>query len=358
MPRLLIYSDAHVYAHKKNLERLDDCLQTLDWVFRTACQRDIKNVLFVGDLFQNRQKIDIYTYQHTFEIFQKYQDVLNHWLLLGNHDMWHNESWEISSLIPLGAIKNILVINRPCTLEVDGFPISFLPYTKDPIESLQSIENNYNKRVLFAHIAIDGAILNVHANTYSEEVVEHDGDMIKVDANILNNWDQVFLGHYHAEQKLTDKIEYVGSPLQLSYGEAFQKKHIIIYDPETNEKEYIENTFSPQHYICSPDEAEQADFNERAFVKIQSDDLLSPENIALQKKLISTQKFTEVKIVPLRKKFQEEKHIIENAKSILADEMEMAKKYLELMGSGNLDRLKLLEVFNDIKNRKENLENE
>ena len=356
MAKFLIYSDIHIHSHKKSLDRLEDCLKTLDWIFRTACQYNIKNVLFAGDLFQHRQKIDIYAYQRTFEILQKYQDVLNHWLLIGNHDMWQNEGWDVSSLVPLGAIKNVSIINRPCTMTIDGSPISFLPYTKSPIETLRGIENDCEKpRILIAHIAVDGAILNVRANTYSEELVEHDGDMVKVDASIFNNWDQVFLGHYHAEQRLTDKIEYIGSPLELSYGEAFQKKHIIIYDSETGKKEYIENTFSPKHYICSPHEVEQINFGEKAFIKIQTNNL--PENVELQRKLISTQKFSEVKIEPIKRKLQEEKLIIENAKAILADEEEMAQKYIEQVGLNGLLKSKLLEVFNTIRKEKEKKEN-
>ena len=45
----------------------------------------------------------------------------------------------------------------------------------------------------------------------AEVSVEHDGDMKVVDANIFEAWNEVFLGHYHAQQRLSDNVEYIGS---------------------------------------------------------------------------------------------------------------------------------------------------
>lgn len=349
MASIIISSDIHIHRHKQSSERLEDCLETLEWIFKVACQKNIHNFIFVGDLFQTRQKIDVLTYQKTFEIFQKYQNEVKTWLLLGNHDMWYSETWDISSVFPLGAIKNVNVINNPCVVDVDGFPVAFLPYTKNPIECLQILDS---KKLLFAHVAVDGALWNTRYDTYSEVLIEHDGDMIKVDSNIFKDWDQVFLGHYHAAQKLTDKIEYIGSPLQLSYGEAFQNKHIIIYDTDTKEKEYVENCFSPKHYIVPPNKIGDLKLRHRDFLTIETDSLNNPENIEIKKDLNQNYTLSEIKIKTVRKKIQEAKCTIEDARAILQDEQQMAEKYIEQIGTNGLDKNKLLEIFNFIRSKK------
>jgi len=357
--KVIIASDLHIHPHKKSLGRLYNCLEVLEWIFKTAHEKEAGNIIFAGDLFHDRQKVDVLTYQHTFEIFEKYLcgSQLKAWLLLGNHDMWHKEKWDYSSVKPLGAVCGVTVIDTPCTIALDGCTplINFLPFTTNPIDALSKLENDSEFKILFAHIAVDGALWNVRSNTFAEVFIEHDGDMVKVDAGILSKWDQVFLGHYHASQQITDKIEYVGSPLQLSYGEAFQKKHIILYDLNTHEKEYITNTFSPKHYVYDLSECSRAKFDENVdlFVKIKTDDITSPKNIEVQKKILELPNCKEAKVDPIKKHRADEKREIEDAKAILLNEDEMAKHYLDEVGTNGLDRQKLLNVFKMICNKRE-----
>ena len=359
--RVLIYSDLHIHPHKKSHERLYDCLEVLEWVFKTAEEKGARNIIFVGDLFHDRQKVDVLTYQHTFEIFEKHlcNSQMKAWMLLGNHDMWSREKWDYSSVKPLGSVCGVTVIDEPCTISIDEFGrppfISFLPFTKNPIEALSNLDNDSDFKILFAHIAVDGALWNVRSNTFAEVLIEHDGDMVKVDAGILSKWDQVFLGHYHAAQNITDKIEYIGSPLQLSYGEAFQKKHIILYDLNTHEKEYITNTFSPKHYVYELSECPRAKFdaNVDLFVKIKTEDITSPENIEAQKKILELPNCKEARVDPIKKNKAEEQKSIEDAKAILLNEDEMAERYLDEVGTNGLDRQKLLDVFKTICNKRE-----
>lgn len=348
MSKILIFGDLHIHRHKKSFDRLQDCLTVLDWIFGTADEANVEHVVSVGDLFFDRQKIDVLTYQKTFELFQKYTSFQTH-LLIGNHDMWQLEKWDISSLKPLAAIDNVSVISHPCTLMFDGHPVSFLPYVSDPILGIQQLENPGPYKLLFSHIAVDGALWNSVYSSYSDVVVEHDGEMIKVAPDIFTGWDRVFLGHYHAAQKLNDVAEYIGSPLQLNYGEAFQEKHIAIFDLETKRTEYVKNDFSPQHLVYSLEEAEkiQNPLASNNFLKIRTNNIVSPKNLEVQRRLVPH--FSEVKVeaIPRRaNQVVEEKNIVENAKAILyQDETKMSEMYVDAMGTKGLNRQKLMSVF-------------
>ena len=349
MPKILIFADLHLHNHKRSNERLEDCLQTLNWIFETAQKHNIKNIVCVGDLFHTRQKIDVLTYQKTFELFEKHQKS-NVWLLLGNHDMWYEHNWDVSSVIPLGILPNVTVIIKPCEIDIDGSITSFLPYIKDPLDSLALLKN---KNLLFVHAAVHGALINSRSLTYSDELIEHDGDMVKIDENVFSSWKRVFLGHYHAYQEINNKMRYIGSPLQLSYGEAFDKKYIAIYDTDTQTTELIENTFSPKHFVIKPEDIEDYNFGQRAFIRIQVDDINSPNNLEIQNAVYaSSENVSEVKIEAIKKKIVEDKQIIDEAKSILGDDEEMAKKYIDQFGT-NLDRTQLLSIFNSIRMRRE-----
>lgn len=359
--KILIFSDIHIHSHKKSVERLEDCLKALDWVFNTAKENDIKDIIFLGDLFHDRQKIDVLTYQKTFEVFEKHllESNYNLYLLLGNHDLWHSQKWDVSSVNPLRNMPGVSVIDKPCVKKIsDKYLFGFLPYTHDPIKDLKKVEkewkekckdNNLNPiKIIGGHIAVDGALWNVKYKTKSEVSIEHDGDMIKVGPKIFNNWDQVFLGHYHAEQKISENVEYIGSPLQLSFGEAFQKKHILIYDLENNESNYIENKFSPKHYIIYEDELEKYDL-ENNFVRLEVKDISSSSMSEIRNELVENKK---VATMEIKQSVLKEDHNIADATSILQKEDEMLEKYVDQV-KPDLDKKILISIGKTICNYSE-----
>lgn len=331
------------------MERLQHCLDALEWVLCTAQKEDINDIVFCGDLFHDREKIDVYTYFKTFELLEKYlQDDRRLWLLIGNHDMYHASKFDVTSVKPLGSIKNVTVIDKPSTLKIAGHDLSFLPYTHNPIEDLTKITNDSKFKILFGHCAVDGAIWNTIYNTVAEVNIENDNEMIKVGPEIFDGWDQVFLGHYHAEQRLSDTVEYVGSPLELNFGEAFQKKHIIIYDLKTHKKKYVENTFSPVHVICDQNELEKHKLGNN-FVRVaveNASDVVELRN-ELKNKGASTVQFT------VKDRKVEDSKIIENAKLVIKDEKQMLIKFVESADLDGKDKDFLLDVGMEIINFKE-----
>jgi DNA repair exonuclease SbcCD nuclease subunit len=353
--KVLVFSDIHIHPHKRSAERLDHCIETLDWVFRTAAEKNIKNIVFLGDLFHDRQKIDVLTYQKTFEVFERHlcNKDTNVYLLLGNHDLWHYQKMDVSSVNPLRTLPGIKIINSPSVQVIseggEEFHFAFLPYTHSPIDDLKSIEKTWKKtvpndrpKVLGGHISVDGAFLNTRCRTVAEVMVEHDGDMVKVGPGIFSDWDRVFLGHYHAEQRLNDKVEYVGSPLQLSFGEAFQKKHIVILDSTTLKTEYVENTFSPKHLIINQEEIESHDL-EGNFVRLEVEDISSKEMSDIRESLVP-----KVSLLEIKQSQKKEDHSISDAKAILHKEEDMIQRYVDQVASDDLDKELLVRIGTQI----------
>lgn len=342
MSKILFFADLHIHPHKKSTARLDDCVKVLEWIFQTAIDKQIKSIVFLGDLFHDRQKIDVLVYQKTFDLFKKYffehQD-LKMYLLLGNHDLWHLQKWDVTSVTPLGIIPNVHIVDKPCTLDIEGHPVSFLPYTDNPIMDIERITNNNDYKILCSHLAIDGAKLNTMHNTTTEITVEHDGNIIKVDKTVFQKWNQVFLGHYHGAQ-IIDNVEYVGSPLQLSFGEAFTHKHVLIYDLIDKTKEYVRNTFSPQHFIIPAEDVEKYELNGN-FLKILVDDVSNAAVVELRNKLVNENKVGSLEIKLKDKPINE--HVVEDAKAILGKETEMLGKYIDLQTT-DLNKERLLQI--------------
>jgi DNA repair exonuclease SbcCD nuclease subunit len=345
MGKLLLFADLHIHPHKRSTERLKNCIDVLHWVFETAEKNNANHILFLGDLFHDRQKIDVPTYQWTFEAFEKhlYGSFTKVYLLLGNHDLYYHLKYDTSSVKPLGSIENVTVISKPCTLHFPNKDVSFLPYTNNPIEDLKILEKENDDGILMGHLAVDGATLNFNAHTKAEVAIEHDGDMVHIGADLFDNWNQVFLGHYHGAQHLSGTVEYIGSPLQLSFGEAFEKKHIIIYDLDNNTKQYIENDFSPKHYIIPVSDLDKYDLANN-FVSLIVNDLSSSEVVDIKQDL-STKNLGSL---DLRQKPKEEQDqiVIDQARTALFRDANIVERFVDNTQElwKGLDRDKLIAV--------------
>jgi DNA repair exonuclease SbcCD nuclease subunit len=343
MAKILLFSDIHVHEHKNKQERLQNCLDALFWVFNTARERGIKDVVFGGDLFQDRQNISVFTYHQTYKIISQFKD-LNLWFLLGNHDLWYYDKTDISSVEPLGALPHLTVIDQPTTIKIAGLDIDFLPFTHNPIVSMSDNFSQKKSPVLVGHIAVHGATLNFHHRTRSEVSVENEKGVVQVSKEIFDGYERVFLGHYHGAQQITERVEYIGSTLQLTFGEAFQTKHIIVLDTDTLKREYIENTFSPRHYILTPDQVDDYDLNGN-FVRIAVEDAGLVDIMELRQKIAEQAPDAQIKIFEDKKLEADNSEFVQKFKITEGDTIE---RYVKTVGYGDLDETRLLEYGKDI----------
>lgn len=350
MAKILLFSDIHIHNHKKSYERLSDCINAFKWVFEIARQNGIKSIIFGGDLLHERLKIDSCVYQNIYNILKENND-FDLYLLLGNHDIWFNEKTDISGVYPFESISGIRVIGKPQTIQIEDSEWDFLPFTHDPVESIKIFnKKNIDKRYLIGHISIDGATLD--SGKISDVIIEHDGEMVKVSENLFSNYKYAFFGHYHKAQKLGEKSEYIGSPLELSFGESGEKKHVIILDTETNKKKYIVNDFSPKHIYINQKEIEKIDKKtiDNNFVCILSEDLTSidaKESINFIKENFSPQSIQFKKFTSSNSEKKDKKKI-DDVKIVLNDEHKMIEKYIEKCSSKNLNQDTLKEIGNAI----------
>lgn len=363
MSKALVFTDLHIHAHKASVERLKDCLTVLEWVFDTAEARGCKHIFFLGDLFHERGKIDVLNYLRTFEVFMKHMlsdgKDLDVYLLVGNHDMYHKQRWDVNSVKPLTAIPRVHLIDKPTTMQVDGRTIDWLPHTENPLKELAELKaGSTDMSLLLGHLAMSGATLNVYYGTKSDVIVEYDNEMAVVDAQAFEDWDLVLLGHYHAHQRLCNgKLEYVGSPLQLGFGEALQQKHVMILDLETLEREYVINDFSPKHYLVTPEDvmAEKYDLNQQ-FVRVIVDDMSAKEIVDLKQKVRKDYQVASFDFKQKDKKVEDtgDQNLVEDAKQILYQEGEMLELWIKEMERtkqfplDSLDQARLLECGKQI----------
>lgn len=339
MNNILLFSDLHLHSHKKSEDRLNDGIQVLKWVFDSAIEYKVENVLFLGDFFHDRTKIEILTMHRVYEVFSQYfggnETPFDLYLLLGNHDMWHRDKWDIYSPAFLGAFKGVHIIDKPCSKLIQGHWIDFLPFTENPIYDLAKLNDltprkDGEKRMLCSHLAIDVAKLNKF--TEADVVIEHDHEMIKIGYDLIKGWTQVYLGHYHGEQTLGDRdeVEYIGSPYELTRSESGQRKHLILHDLDTFHKRYLINEFSPKHLILTPDQIEECDLS-RHFITLVVSDTTSQTDVSdIRQDILQNHKVGSLEIRHDRKKREKlDEAIVMDAKAILETQDKMVERYVK-----------------------------
>jgi len=349
MAKALLFSDLHIHSHKDRTERLRNCIDTLRWVFRQAAENQCEYVFFLGDLFHEREKIDVLNYLRTFECFLENEGDFQVYLLVGNHDTYHKERWDVNSVRPLSAIRWVEVIQCPLSIHLGGRKIDWLPHTENPMKALDEFKEQGVGDILLGHLAVHGAIANLFYGTRSDVIVEYDNDLVFLDAQVFDPWTRTFLGHYHGAQKLGEKVEYVGSPLQLSFGEAFQEKHVIVLDLETLEATYIVNNFSPKHVIVSAQDIENEAYSlDGNFVRLAVEDMTRKDLMDIKRKVTTESKPLSFDIKAAKdstKAEAEDAAILEDVRTVLINIEDMLKKYTEEVGvPEGLEKDRLLRI--------------
>lgn len=354
MTKALIWSDLHLHAHKGSVNRLHDCLRVSEWAFQQAEINDCRHIIFLGDLLHEKAKIDVLNYLRTFEVFMHFMmeskpryDVR---LLIGNHDMYHKEKWDVTSVKPLSAIPGVQIVAEPCSLEIGGRLIDFIPHTHNPLKILDKLKQSRSSdslSLLFGHLAVHGAELNSFFGRTADVIVEYDTDMVPVTSDVFSDWKLTILGHYHCAQTL-GRVEYVGSPLQLSFGETSQEKHIMVLDLDTLDRKYIENTFSPKHYILSPSDIVNYDLN-NSFVRVVVDSISSKDWVDLKRQILRTAKVLSLDFTQRDKKPEDDRVVVENAKAMVYNQSEMFRLFADRKSKETgLDRDKIQSVLETI----------
>jgi len=341
--KVLITADLHIHPHKNSTDRLYDGIKVLEWINETAIENGCRYIICVGDLFQDRQKIYVLTYQKVFECFKKYSSMTSWKLLLGNHDLWFAEKWDISSVYPLSALPNVEVISKPCSQEIDGQWFDWLPFVKNPLKAIECFPPEKRVgHVLCAHIAVDGAVQGTCHHT-SDVSVEFEGDMTKVTPDSFGGWKYVFLGHYHTAQFLDERMQYVGSPYQINFNEAGHTPRVVILDTATMTLDYKENTFSPRHLIVDESKLGEVDVVNN-FVQVRGD-LTKFDAFEIQRSIADGQvRGLEFRAASLKTEIGsgnvKEKFDLAEGRTL--------ERYVDAVGESGLDRANLIQLALEI----------
>jgi DNA repair exonuclease SbcCD nuclease subunit len=212
-------------------------LETLQKVYDIAEEHDA-TVLFGGDMFHKRGKIDDKVFNNVFDVIARNNRPTK--LVRGNHDSSTNQTVTEHWLHTFKYLPHVDVFDVPeLQWQTDGdWYLYAIPYSDDILFLKQKIEEfakhaemrPESKSILVGHIGVDGS----EVGKYSHRLE----GAFKIGDLFPDVFTYVALGHYHKRQFLggLDNVFYGGNTIQTSYSDEGQDKGVFLIDLEKGGK--------------------------------------------------------------------------------------------------------------------------
>ena len=298
-PRVAIISDLHLGVHTNSQEWHKIAVEWAKWFVSELKREKIKDVIFCGDWYHNRNEISVNTLQVSADILEIFAD-LNIVSIVGNHDAYFKHRTDVNSLSIHKNSKNMTVLDNVTTLTVFDKTLTFCPWNTS-ISSIPASD------IIFGHFEIETFLMTSHkVCTEGLSITE-----------LLKKSSLIFSGHFHTrnEKKLNaGTIIYTGNPFEMDHGDTDNAKGYYILDIDTLEFSFVENKISPKHKkitVSTYDEYieivnTKTDFsNNHIKVKVETSDVAECEKITqhiqtLQPRTITIDRISVNKFTPLQ----------------------------------------------------------
>lgn len=267
MTKIAILNDTHAGIRNSSDVFADNATTFYSELFFPEIKkRGIRNILHLGDVFDNRKFINFKSlYRYRKDFLAKLREYGMHMdVIPGNHDTFYKNTNELNALKELlGHYMGEITIHMdPTVLNYDGFKIGVVPWIcADNYEKSMHFIQNCKADWLGGHFEILGYDV-------LKGVPSHSG----LESNIFHRFEQVISGHFHTKSE-RENILYLGSQMEFFWNDAHDPKHFHIIDTETREIEAIRNPYTLFHRIYYDDSKMnylEYDFNQvdNKFVKI------------------------------------------------------------------------------------------
>jgi DNA repair exonuclease SbcCD nuclease subunit len=202
--------------------------------FPYLLENDIKQIIHLGDYYDNRKTVNFKALSHNRKIFleklREYGITMD--IILGNHDVYYKNTNELNALKELQGhyMNEVNLIMEPTDMDYDGFKMALVPWINPENEkqTLDFLENTSSQWV--------GAHLELAGFEMARGQICKDG----MDASVFNRFESVLSGHFHAKSS-QGNIHYLGAQYEFFWSDCDDPKHFHVLDTKTRELESIHN---------------------------------------------------------------------------------------------------------------------
>jgi len=187
-------------------------------------KNNIENIIIGGDILHGKSIIYALAQDVMLQFFNDC-NYFQFWVIDGNHDLSGKGEDAVSALRSLEKIPNVHWISK----KPEKFEnILFVPYSTKVVEQVKKGKAD----ILISHFGLSEGVLNSGISIISNISM----------SDLRSRYKLVLLGHYHKPQEIIESnisMYYVGSPIQLDWGEKGDVKRFLIVDSKTLEVESV-----------------------------------------------------------------------------------------------------------------------
>jgi len=202
--------------------------------FPYLLENDIKQIIHLGDYYDNRKTVNFKALNHNRKIFleklRKYGITMD--IIPGNHDTYYKNTNNLNSLKELlGHYMNeVNVIMEPTVMKYSNLDVALIPWINPENEkaTLEFLET--------CKAPIIGAHLELVGFDMQRGMPCHDG----MSPAHFDKFEMVLTGHFHAKST-QGNIHYLGSQMEFFWNDCGDAKYFHILDTETREVTAVQN---------------------------------------------------------------------------------------------------------------------
>lgn len=227
--KIAIFGDLHMGIRHNSPDWHQVAYDWADSMIAVLKERGVKDIVFLGDFFHNRNMISVNTLDAAGKFIRKFKEFNLH-MILGNHDLFYDKEFTTSGVNLFDEADYIKVYREPEKVRMGMKDLVFCGWGYDPLQ--------YEGDILFTHAEISMFMTR-------RGVPREEGYKI---SDLLSQYPLVYSGHYHMRQRKDyerGSVRYVGNPFQMDFSDEGMEKGFDIYDLETGELEFVENRISP-----------------------------------------------------------------------------------------------------------------
>lgn len=345
--KIALITDQHFGVRNDNVKFINYYKKFYDNIFfPTIKSHNIDTVIDLGDSFDRRKYINYFSLQSAKEMFYDKLENNNITLhsLVGNHNDYFKNTNECNSVdLLLSGYKNIISYKNPIDINIDGLNICLMPWIATDNQQLCFDHiNNTKSQVLMGHLELIGF------EWFKGAVSDHG-----YEADIFKKFDIVYTGHYH-HKSTKGNISYLGAPYEMTWSDWNDKRGFHIFDTDTRELTFIENTYRIYHKIwysdgdIDPTSTVTEDFSHLndCFIKLIVKDKTNPYWFDMYVEQIEKSNPAHLQVVEdhLNLDMEDDNSLIDEAE----DTLTILDKYVESITNDETDKIALSKLMREL----------
>jgi DNA repair exonuclease SbcCD nuclease subunit len=224
--KVAIITDQHFGARKGSKYLHDHFKLFYENVFFPYLEENnIKVVIDMGDTFDNRRNIDLWSLEWAKEnYYNKLRDLgITVHTIVGNHTAYYKNTNTVNSVnLLLSEYKNVIVYSEATEVKLDKLKVLFIPWiNQENYESTVKLIKGVSCKCAMGHLELNG--FRAHRGHVME-----DG----MGCELFEKFERVYSGHYHTRSD-NGKIFYLGNPYEMFWNDVNDTRGFHIFDTDT-----------------------------------------------------------------------------------------------------------------------------